>query len=157
MNLYQIKSELANAIDECVDKNTGLIMNPERIEKLQMDLATKRENVALYIKNQVAYINAIDAEIKNLNARKRVADIKAKWLKQYLADDLQGEKFSTPKVAISFRKSETLQVNDYSSIPSAYLQPQDPKVDKMALKKLIKSGAVFNGVELVSKQNIIIK
>lgn len=157
MNLYEIKRDLANAIDECVDKNTGLITNPERIEKLQMDLAVKRENIALYIKNTVANINAIDAEIKSFNSRKRVLTAKLDWLKQYLSDDLQGQKFSTPKVAISFRKSEVLQVNSYDSIPKEYLIPQEPKVNKMALKKLVKSGAVFNGVELITNQNLIIK
>lgn len=157
MNLYQIKSELAKAVDECVDKNTGVITNPERLEKLQMDLATKRENTALYIKNLVADINAIDAEIKSFNQRKRVLASKLDWLKQYLIDNLQGQKFSTPKVAISYRKSEVLKIDDVASIPEEYLKFKEPDVDKMALKKAVKSGVMFNGVELIQKQNIVIK
>lgn len=157
MNLYEIKQEFEKAIEECVDMETGEIINPTRLDELNMVLTDKRENVALYIKNLSAEAKAIDEEAKNLTNRKRVLNNKVEGLKKYLADNLEGHKFETAKVVVSFRKSEQLEINSIEHIPTEYLISQEPKIDKVALKKSIKQGAVINGVQIIIKQNIQIK
>lgn len=157
MNLYEIKQEFEKAIEECVDMETGEIINPARLDELNMVLTDKRENVALYIKNISAEVKAIDEEAKNLTNRKRVLNNKVEGLKKYLADNLEGHKFETAKVVVSFRKSEQLEINSIEHIPTEYLISQEPKIDKVALKKSIKQGAVINGVQIITKQNIQIK
>lgn len=157
MNLYEIKQEFEKAIEECVDMETGEIINPARLDELNMVLTDKRENVALYIKNLSAEVKAIDEEAKNLTNRKRVLNNKVEGLKKYLADNLEGHKFETAKVVVSFRKSEQLEINSIEHIPTEYLISQEPKIDKVALKKSIKQGAVINGVQIITKQNIQIK
>lgn len=157
MNLYEIKQEFEKAIEECVDMETGEIINPTRLDELNMVLTDKRENVALYIKNLSAEAKAIDEEAKNLTNRKRVLNNKVEGLKKYLADNLEGHKFETAKVVVSFRKSEQLEINSTEHIPTEYLISQEPKIDKVALKKSIKQGAVINGVQIITKQNIQIK
>lgn len=157
MNLYEIKQEFEKAIEECVDMETGEIINPARLDELNMVLTDKRENVALYIKNLSAEAKAIDEEAKNLTNRKRVLNNKVEGLKKYLADNLEGHKFETAKVVVSFRKSEQLEINSTEHIPAEYLISQEPKIDKVALKKSIKQGAVINGVQIITKQNIQIK
>lgn len=157
MNLYEIKQELEKAIEECVDMETGEIINPARLDELNMVLTDKRENVALYIKNLSAEAKAIDEEAKNLTNRKRVLNNKVEGLKKYLADNLEGHKFETAKVVVSFRKSEQLEINSTEHIPAEYLISQEPKIDKVALKNSIKQGAVINGVQIITKQNIQIK
>lgn len=157
MNLYEIKQEFEKAIEECVDMETGEIINPTRLDELNMVLTDKRENVALYIKNLSAEAKAIDEEAKNLTNRKKVLNNKVEGLKKYLADNLEGHKFETAKVVVSFRKSEQLEINSIEHIPTEYLISQEPKIDKVALKKSIKQGAVINGVQIITKQNIQIK
>lgn len=157
MNLYEIKQEFEKAIEECVDMETGEIINPTRLDELNMVLTDKRENVALYIKNLSAEAKAIDEEAKNLTNRKRVLNNKVEGLKKYLADNLEGHKFETAKVVVSFRKSEQLEINSIEHIPTEYLISQEPKIDKVALKKSIKQGAVINGVQIITKQNIQMK
>lgn len=157
MNLYEIKQEFEKAIEECVDMETGEIINPTRLDELNMVLTDKRENVALYIKNLSAEAKAIDEEAKNLTNRKRVLNNKVEGLKKYLADNLEGHKFETAKVVVSFRKSEQLEIKSTEHIPAEYLISQEPKIDKVALKKSIKQGAVINGVKVITKQNIQIK
>lgn len=157
MNLYEIKQDFEKAIEECVDMETGEIINPTRLDELNMVLTDKRENVALYIKNLSAEAKAIDEEAKNLTNRKRVLNNKVEGLKKYLADNLEGHKFETAKVVVSFRKSEQLEINSIEHIPTEYLISQEPKIDKVALKKSIKQGVVINGVQIITKQNIQIK
>lgn len=157
MNLYQIKEEIKNAVDECIDMETGEIINPELLDNLNEKLNIKRENIALYIKNLTCDSKAIDEEIKNLTARKKSINNKVDWLKQYLANDLQGNKFETAKVVVSFRKSKSVEINPDAEIPNEFLIQQQPKPDKAGLKKAIQSGAVINGVSIVEKSNISIK
>ena len=148
MNLYEIKQEFEKAIEECVDMETGEIINPARLDELNMVLTDKRENVALYIKNLSAEVKAIDEEAKNLTNRKRVLNNKVEGLKKYLADNLEGHKFETAKVVVSFRKSEQLEINSTEHIPAEYLISQEPKIDKVALKNSIKQGIEINGVQI---------
>lgn len=157
MNLYEIKQSIQEAIDKCIDMETGEIINPELLDNLNEQLNIKRENIALYIKNLVADSKAIDEEIKNLTARKRSINNKVDWLKSYLANDLQGNKFETPKVVVSFRKSKAIDIAPNANIPDDYLIQQEPKPDKTALKKAIQSGEVIAGVSIVEKSNISIK
>lgn len=160
MNLYEINKEIEEAINECLDFETGEIVSPEKLEKLQVELNKKREGVALYIKNTLPEIKAIEDEIKKLTARKKVKINFVEWLKKSLVDDMQKHnisKFETSKVYISFRKSEALDITSIAHIPEIYIIRQQPKIDKTGLKKLIKSGEKIEGVEIIEKQNIQIK
>lgn len=157
MNLYEIKQSIQEAIDKCIDMETGEITNPKLLDSLNMALNEKRENIALYIKNLICDSKAIDEEIKNLTARKKSINNKIDWLKQYLASDLQGNKFETAKVVVSFRKSKAVEINPNAEIPNEFLIMQEPKPDKTGLKKAIQAGAVINGVSIVEKSNISIK
>lgn len=156
MNLYEIEQEIMN----CVDMETGEIIDTEKLEQLQMDRDKKIENIALWIKNLKADAEALKAEKNALAERQKAAENKAESLKKYLLGFLAGEKFSTPKVAISFRKSESVQVTDIKSVmdfDDQYVKFAEPTVDKTAIKKAIKSGIAIPGAELVENQNIQIK
>ena len=160
MNLYQINEEIEKTIEECIDMETGEIIHPEKLEQLNIARNEKREGVALYIKNQLPEIEAIDKEIKALTTRKKQKQSRIEWLKKSLYDDMTKNglsKFETPKVYISFRKSTAVEVTSTDDIPDEYLLEQPPKVDKAGLKKELQAGFTFDGVKLVEKQNIQIK
>lgn len=152
-SLYQIEE----AIMDCVDMETGEIIDIERLDQLQMDRDVKIENIALFIKNLLSDVAGIKAEKDNLAQRQRVAENKANNLKKYLAGYLAGQKFSTSRVAISFRKSESVNVQDLTEIPKEYLKYKDPEPDKTAIKAALKAGKDVPGAELVQNQNIQIK
>lgn len=160
MNLYQINEELKKAIEESVDTETGEILDYTRIRELQIARDEKREAVALYIKNLQSDAKAIDEEIKALTVRKKAKSNRADNLKQYLAQDLQDSglnKFETSKVALTFRKSQVLEVTSTENIPPEFFRQSEPVLDKMALKKELKAGFIYDGVALVDKQNLQIK
>lgn len=152
-SLWQIEE----AIMDCVDMETGEIIDIERLDQLQMDRDSKIENIALYIKNLLSDAEGIKAEKENLAQRQKVAENKANSLKKYLSGYLAGQKFSTARVAISFRKSESVNIKDSTAIPKEYLKYKDPEPDKTAIKSVLKSGKAVPGAELVQNQNIQIK
>lgn len=153
MNLFEIEKEIMS----CVDMETGEIIDIEKLEQLQMDRDSKIENIACWIKNLTADAEALKAQKQAFADRQKVAENKAESLKKYLAAYLGGQKFSTDKVAISFRKTSSVNVTDMSQIPEEFLKYAEPTVDKTAIKNAIKAGAVVAGAEVVEGQSISIK
>lgn len=151
--LYEINEEILN----CVDTETGEIIDPEKLSQLQMDFDDKVEGIALWIKDLLSDAAAIKAEKDKLNERQKVCENKAKNLKEYLSGFLAGQKFKTPRVAISYRKSESVNVSDIWKIPDDYLKNKDPEPDKTKIKSALKAGVSIPGVELIENRNIQIK
>lgn len=153
MNLYEINNEIM----ECVDMETGEVIDAEKMEGLQMAFDEKVENIALWIKNLLSDAEAIKAEKNALAEREKACKNKAESLKAYLASALDGQKFSTPRVAIGWRKSEAVEITDALTIPAEYWRQKDPEVDKAGIKKALKAGEAVAGAKLVTNQNIQIK
>lgn len=166
MNIYQIDKEIESVLDGAVDPETGEI-TPEALEKLDalnVEREQKIESVGLWFKNTLAESKAIAEEISALQARKKSLDSKAEWQKKYLEYALNGEKFETPKLAVSYRKSVSVDFDDaeafcrnYADFPDLVTTKIERKPNKTEIKKLIKTGFLLDGVRLEEKQNIQIK
>lgn len=157
MTLYEIDAALA----ALVDPETGEIADIAAMEQLQMDRQTKIENIALWRKNLASEARAIREEEKSLAERRKSAEAKIDRLDAYLDYALAGEKFSTPRVAISYRKSTTVNVDMEQLLrdPNAeqYLVYEDPRPDKAAIKDALKEGAEICGCSLEERMNLSIK
>ena len=153
MTLFEIEQEILS----CIDTETGEIIDLERLNSLEIDRDRKIENIALWIKNLLADAEALKNQKQIFADRQKVAENKAESLKQYLNNYLAGQKFSTDKVAISFRKSTAVNITDPLQIPKEYLKYSDPTIDKAAIKKAIAQGSVVGGAEIVESQSIQIK
>lgn len=152
-NLYEIDAQIM----ECVDFETGEIIDVERLEALQMEFDSKVEGIALWIKSLVAEAKMVKEEKDNLATRQKACENKAESLKKYLASALGGEKFKTSKVSISYRKSKSVEVEDISLLDDDYLKFKEPEADKTKIKKALEEGISLQGVSLVEKNNIQIK
>ncbi|MCQ2308090.1 MAG: siphovirus Gp157 family protein [Bacteroidales bacterium] len=149
--------EIDKAILDCVDMETGEIVDVEKLEALQLARETKLESVALWIKNLTADALAYKAEKEAFAEREKKAKDKVDSLKKYLADALNGEKMTTSKVAVSFRKSVSVEVDEESCPYEWMIEKVTRSADKTAIKSALKDGATIPGCVLVEKQNIQIK
>lgn len=157
MTLFEIDKAIADFEFE-VDEETGEILNPNALEELEMAREQKIENVGLYIKNLEAEATAVENQEKIFADRKRRIKKKIEGLKGFLGYALQGEKFKTDRVEMSFRKSESVLIKDEYLIPDDYCEfTVTRRPNKTNLKKALKDGKEIMGVELVEKQNISIK
>lgn len=153
-NLYEID----RAILECVDFETGEIIDQERLDGLMMERSAKIESVALWVKNLESDAAAYKAEKEAFAAREKQASEKAKRLKEWLAKVCEGEKFSTAKCAISFRASEAVEIAEGATIPDEYMRTKiTSEPDKTAIKAALKAGAEIDGCRLAAKLNTNIK
>lgn len=153
-SLYAIDQEIL----ACCDFETGEVIDPERLESLSMERNQKIENVACWVKNLLSDAEAIKAEKEVLAEREARCRKKADSLKKWLAEALGGQKFSTAKCAVSFRRSETVEIADVALIPPELLRTKTTvEPNKTAIKALLKDGQEVVGCCLVENQNINIK
>lgn len=156
MTLWHIDEQIAKAIELGFDPETGEILDESALEQLQMDRDVKIENIILAVKNIMAENKAIRDEEMALAKRRKTGENRAEWLKRYLMASLDGEKFSTPKCAASFRKSKGVKVLDENVLPADFLRVKT-EPNTAAIKDAIKSGVDVPGAVLEDRMNIIIK
>lgn len=157
MNIFEIDERIAN-FELVMDEETGEVTNFDELDALQMAKEEKIENLALWHKELIAEADAIKAEEKKLADRRKTAEKKADSLKNYLDYVLAGEKFKTPRVAVSYRKSETVNVFDIDKLPDNFKKfKTEVSADKTNIKAYLKQGNILDGVELVVNNNIQIK
>ena len=158
MTLYQINQKLRDAVEYGCDPETGEIIDIAALEELEMARDEKIENLALFIKDLKAEAAAIKAEKAALDTREKSAIRKAESLTTYLQQELAGAKFKTSKCAISYRKTQAVQITDQDKIPDLYIRRkivEEP--DKVAIKEALKAGGEIAGAYLEERQSMTIK
>lgn len=145
MKLYEIDAQIEKLIEQNMDPETGELTNTEEIEALAMEKEKKAENIALWIKDLEAEINALKAERDSFSKRISVAQNKEESLKRYLELCLNGEKLETTRCRVSYRTSKSVEVDEDSFIRWAatnrdeFLRYKMPEIDKTALKEALKT------------------
>lgn len=152
MTIYQIDE----AILGCIDSETGEV-NEDMLGELMIQREQKIENIACWIKNLISDAKALKDEKKALDERIKAKENRAESLKKYLESILEGQKFETPKCAVSFRKSQSVNISDLSAIPTEFLRIKPAEADKTEIKKALKNGKTVTGAELVDKLSMTIK
>ena len=148
--------EIDKAILECVDAETGEIIDDKALEELELARDNKIENIACWIKNLKADAESYKKEKEVFVQREKAAKNKAESLKRYLEIALGGEKFKTSKVSISYRKSEIVEIDEIEKLSDEFIKIEI-KADKTAIKAAIKEGAEIVGARIVENNNIQIK
>lgn len=157
MTLFEIDKAIAD-FEMDIDPETGEVLNFDELDELQMAREQKCENIALLIKNKEAEKTAVGEQKKIFADRERVIGNEIDRLKEYLAYALGGEKFKTDKVAVSYRKSESVKIDDDYAIPDKWCELSVlKKPNKKLIKEALKKGEHIAGAELIEKQNISIK
>lgn len=159
MNLYEIDAAIASLVDE-----NGEISDFEALDELMMERDAKIENVACWYKNLMAEVKAFKEEEANLKGRRQISERKAERLLDYLDHALQGNKFSTAKVQVNYRKSNAVEVHD-AEAAEAYLlgvgfsdcYTKNISLNKTNIGKHLKAGESIPGVEMVERMNLGVK
>ena len=155
MTLYEIDEQIL----ECIDEETGEIIDVEKLTALNMEREKKISNVACWIKDLKAEAEAIKNEKQNLAKRQASCENKAESLKKWLAYALNGEKFKNSKCNIGYRKSTSVNFGinfDFNTLPED-LKKVTVEPKKNEIKQAIKDGLQIEGVTLEESNNIIVQ
>lgn len=138
-SLYEINNAIAMYEME-FDPDTGEWINEKELDALQMDRAEKIESLLLWAKNLNAEGMAIKAEADVLKDRYKRIENKIRRIEDYVASSLAGEKFSTPRVEVSWRMSEKVIIPDDFLVPDKFVNLSvERKPVKAEIKKYLKS------------------
>ena len=160
--LYEINQDIL----DCVDLETGEILDTEKLDALQIEKETKLEGVALWVKDLKAEAAAVKEEADKLTARKKALDNKIEGLKAWLLRALDGEKLKTPRCNVYQTHSQKLAVADEGKLidflhtleePEKFLRFKDPELKKDEIKKALKDGTIIPGAELEETESVVIK
>jgi len=160
--LYEIDQEIL----DCVDMETGEILDSEKLDALQMERDRKLEGVALWVKDLNAEAAAVKEEADKLTARKKALDNKISALKTWLLYALRGEKLKTPRCNVYQTHSQKLTVENEGALirflqslekPERFLRFKDPELRKDDIKKALKDGYEIPGAALEETESVVIK
>lgn len=158
MRLYEINAEL-EALLEQVDPETGELMcDMDALEALTIAREEKLEGLALAVKNYESDAAQIRAEEKALADRRRALENKADRAKKFLQESLAGETIKTARVAVSYRKSQAVELApDFLTTSDLWWQRITQEPDKEKIKKALKAGESVPGAALIERTSMIIK
>lgn len=152
-SLYEINQQIL----ECIDLETGEILEGSKYNELQLAKEEKLENIALYYKNMLSEAEALKAEKNAFAEREKQARAKAESLKKLLDNELGGNKFETTRVKISYRKSTAVAV-DEDKLPAKWTNVVETRTpDKNRIKEALKAGESIDGAMLIETNNIQVK
>ena len=160
--LYEIKQEIL----DCIDDETGEIIDTGKLDALQMERDAKLEGVALWVKDLKAEAAAVKEEADKLIARKKALDNKIESIKTWLLYALDGGKLKTPRCNVYKTHSQRLKVVNETALvsfiqtlndPGQFLRFPEPELKKDEIKKALKNDVVIPGAELEATESVVIK
>ena len=160
--LYDIDQDIL----DCVDAETGEILDTEKLDALQMEREAKLEGVALWVKDLKAEADAVKAEADKLTARKKALDNKVESIKAWLLSALGGEKLKTPRCNVYQTHGQRVSVPDEAGLigflqtleePERFLRFKEPELKKDEIKKALKEGTIIPGASLEETESVVIK
>ena len=125
-----------------------------------MGAEEKIESYCQIIKQLQADVEMLATEAARIAARKKTAENSIDRMKAALLLFMQMTKQTKAKggtFSVSVASSQKVNVTDESKVPSQWLVPQPPKVDKVGLKEALKGGATIEGAELITTEGVRIR
>jgi predicted nuclease with TOPRIM domain len=160
--LYDIDQEIL----DCVDEQTGEILDVEKLDALQMEREAKLEGVALWVKDMKAEAAAVKEEADKLTARRKALENRMESVKAWLLQALNGEKLKTPRCNVYQTHSQRVVIDDEKALidmfmtspfGEKFLRMKDPEIDKTALKDSMKQGYEYEFAHLEETESVVIK
>ena len=162
-SLFKISYELETVINTLIENGGELTEGMEEsLSITEKDLKNKAIDYGTVIRSMEYEVKGIiDLEIKRLTEIKRIRNNTIQRLKDALSGAMEKfniEEFETATTKINFRKSETLEITNDLLIDKKYKKTTvSVSIDKMEIKRALKSGEKIEGVELIKKKNLQIK
>lgn len=155
---YSELQALADSDDENMREAVATTM-----ECIEGDFNDKAQALVTVVHNMDSDVDALDAEIKRLQARKTAIKNRQDSMRDYLRENMERtgiNKISCPLFTINcVAGREIAAINDEDAIPDEYMVVKtEIRPDKTAITKALKEGAEIPGVSLDrAKSSIRIK
>ena len=150
--IYELTSDYLNLLELAEDPDIDEQAFLDTLEGIEGALEDKADGYAKVIRNLEADAAVCDAESKRLRNKKQTIENNIKRMKSALqfAMQMTGKtKFKTALFTFGIRKNPASVVIDeqyLENIPARFLIPQEPMIDKIAMKDALKAGEDLTGI-----------
>lgn len=159
MKLYELTENYLRVLELAEEMEPELLM--DTLESIQESIEDKAENTAKLIKSLEADVKAIKEEEKRLADRRKALEKKIENIKDYLREQLELagiDKVKRPTITVSIQNNPpSVRVVNEELIPSHFMIPQPPKLDKKGILEKLKNGEKVPGVELAQGRSLRIR
>lgn len=161
-SLYNLTTEYLNLYNQLIESadDDGVvdIAISQALVVKEKEFTEKAVAVATVYRKFDNEISLYGQEIKRLQDYKKRLEKCRDKVKENLSTACQSvgiEKINGMYASISFRASESVDIDNIDLIPEEYLTKKvEIKPDKTAIKKAIQSGIEINGAHIEKKQNL---
>ena len=162
LQLYKIEQEYLSIIESIIENDgeisleqeTALEINKENLEK-------KAICYSHIIKDLDSDISIIESEIKRLQGLKQARNKTIDKLKTNISNAMQIysiDKIESPLMKISFRKSESIEIENQDLLDLDYIESKLVTTpNKAKIKKALESGEIVIGARIKHNLNLQIK
>jgi hypothetical protein len=159
--LYQLTSDytaLLDMLDDDADQESVI----NTLQCVEGAIEVKAQSIATIIRGLDDDASAINAEIKRLQLRKKGAESRRDWLKQYVGQQMElagMDKIKTATHTIALQNNPpSVEIYNPDVIPAQYVTIKTEYVpDKKRIEEAIKAGGVVPGAELKQGRSIRIR
>lgn len=148
-NIYELTDQYKEIENMLYDGETEEQVIKDTLESIDGEIEDKADNYAKLIKNMMSDAEALKAEENRIKTRRMALENRVDGLKKMLQANLEfigKTKFKTVLFSFSVSKNGGIQpltiTDNIGDIPGKYLIPQDPVVDKEAVRELLKEKEV---------------
>lgn len=161
--LYLLAGEYRAAAEQLADLDLPPEVVRDTLESLGGELEVKAQAVGHMVRSIEASADAMKQWARDAQERASSALARAEALREYLSTNLQAcgiSKVEGPGIALSFRKSTAVVIDEPALIPVGFMrvpEPPPPSPDKKALADALKAGEVVPGAHLETRLNLQVK
>jgi len=161
--LYLLAGDYRAAAEKLADLDLDEQTITDTLESLSGELEVKAQSVAHMVRAFEADAAACKEWAKTATERAKAIEHRAESLRDYLRRCMEAcgiEKIDGPGIALSFRKSSAVVINEPGLLPYEFtrqppLPPAEP--DKKAIAEALKAGKEVPGAHLEHRRNLQIK
>jgi len=163
MQLYKYADEF-QALLRVIEDNEGELSEETEVQLDAISAAfdQKIENVAKIVREREADVVKFKAEAERMMKHARTAESQARWLKQYLLEQMARvgvDRVEGDHLKVAIQNSPPSCIVDFDSLPEKFhrIIPERREADKKEIIKALKSGEEVPGAELIIGQHIRIR
>lgn len=151
-------AELYAQLENCADPEEALGVL-DQMERVNDEVTGKAEAYARIMRNAQSDAEALDVEIKRLQAHKKVAQNTVDRLKEHLHYAMEGAGIAEIRTSIGKWRVQknpwSVVVLDAGKVPAEFTVPQPPDIDKKAILANFKAtGEIPEGCDLVQTEGV---
>lgn len=164
LTLYEISHDYLQALDAFTDPDSDIPLDAalDTLEGIEGQLQEKAVNVAKFMQNLDATAKAIKEAEQQMARRRRAIENRAGWIKTYLKNNMEAAgitRIESPWFRLAIQKNpEAVEILDDAMVPDDFkTEVVTVKVDKAAIKQVLRDGVHVPGVMLVQGTRLAIR